>query len=58
VRALTDGQGVHVVFDGAGATTFAASLALLRTHGTLVFYGPLIGQVPTIGWMPSRGAPA
>ncbi|MFL1905956.1 quinone oxidoreductase family protein [Streptomyces tauricus] len=48
VRKLTGGEGVHVVFDGAGATTFAASLKVLRTHGTMVFYGPLIGEVPTI----------
>ncbi|MFI0780067.1 quinone oxidoreductase family protein [Streptomyces sp. NPDC021212] len=48
VRELTGGEGAHVVFDGAGATTFAASLQVLRTHGTLVFYGPLIGDVPTI----------
>ncbi|WP_328351153.1 quinone oxidoreductase [Streptomyces sp. NBC_00445] len=48
VRDLTGGEGVHVVFDGAGATTFAASLQVLRTHGTMVFYGPLIGDVPTI----------
>lgn len=48
VRELTGGAGVHVVFDGAGATTFAASLQVLRTHGTMVFYGPLIGDVPTI----------
>lgn len=48
VKELTDGEGVHAVFDGAGAATFAASLEVLRTHGTLVFYGPLIGDVPTI----------
>lgn len=48
VHELTGGEGVHVVFDGAGATTFAASLRVLRPHGTLVFYGPLIGDVPTI----------
>jgi NADPH2:quinone reductase len=48
VRELTGGAGVHAVFDGAGATTFDASLQVLRTHGTLVFYGPLIGDVPTI----------
>ncbi|MET9555431.1 quinone oxidoreductase [Streptomyces sp. NPDC006645] len=48
VRKLTDGKGVHVVFDGAGATTFDASLQVLRTHGTFVYYGPLIGDVPTI----------
>ncbi len=48
VLELTAGAGVHAVFDGAGATTFAASLRVLRTHGTLVFYGPLIGDVPVI----------
>ncbi|MTD53069.1 quinone oxidoreductase family protein [Amycolatopsis pithecellobii] len=48
VRELTGGAGVHAVFDGAGATTFHASLQVLRTHGTLVFYGPLIGDVPVI----------
>ncbi|HWO61579.1 MAG TPA: quinone oxidoreductase [Umezawaea sp.] len=48
VRELTDGAGVHVVFDGAGGPTFQASLDVLRTHGTMVFYGPLIGDVPTI----------
>lgn len=48
VKELTDGEGVHVVFDGAGASTFKASLEVLRTHGTLVFYGPLIGDVPSI----------
>ncbi len=45
---LTGGAGVHAVFGGAGATTFAGSLRVLRTHGTLVFYGPLIGDVPRI----------
>ncbi len=48
VMELTDGEGVHAVFDGAGATTFDASLKVLRTHGTLVFYGPLVDDVPTI----------
>ncbi|HEX6341971.1 quinone oxidoreductase [Umezawaea sp.] len=48
VGEITGGAGVHAVFDGAGATTFDASLEVLRTHGTLVFYGPLIGEVPTI----------
>jgi NADPH:quinone reductase len=48
VKELTDGQGVHAVFDGAGGSTFAGSLEVLRRHGTLVYYGPLIGDVPTI----------
>ncbi|GLY30725.1 oxidoreductase [Kineosporia sp. NBRC 101731] len=48
VMELTGGEGVHAVFDGAGSTTFAGSLDVLRTHGTLVFYGPVIDTVPTI----------
>ncbi|MFF3485558.1 quinone oxidoreductase family protein [Streptomyces sp. NPDC002701] len=48
VQELTGGEGVHAVFDGAGGPTFSASLQVLRTHGTMVFYGPLIGDVPTI----------
>ncbi|MFD9700429.1 quinone oxidoreductase family protein [Lentzea sp. NPDC059081] len=48
VLGLTGGEGVHAVFDGAGGPTFAGSLQVLRTHGTMVFYGPLIGDVPTI----------
>ncbi|GAB7036835.1 MULTISPECIES: quinone oxidoreductase family protein [Catenuloplanes] len=48
VRELTGGEGVHAVFDGAGATTFDASMSLLRRHGTFVFYGPLIGEPPTV----------
>lgn len=40
--------GVHAVFDGAGGSTFEASLRVLRRHGTLVYYGPLIDDVPTV----------
>ncbi|MBP2472455.1 NADPH:quinone reductase-like Zn-dependent oxidoreductase [Crossiella equi] len=48
VLALTGGEGVHTVFDGGGATTFRASLSVLRRNGTLVYFGPLIGEVPTV----------
>ncbi|GAB3571112.1 quinone oxidoreductase [Amycolatopsis endophytica] len=48
VLELTGGEGVHAVFDGVGGPAFAASLQVLRTHGTMVYYGPLIGEVPTI----------
>ncbi len=48
VLELTGGEGVHAVFDGAGGPTFDGSLKVLRTHGTMVFYGPLIGDVPII----------
>ncbi|WP_454854741.1 quinone oxidoreductase family protein [Promicromonospora soli] len=46
VRELTDGQGVHVVYDGVGKDTFEASLASLRPRGMLVLFGAASGQVP------------
>lgn len=46
VRALTDGAGVRVVFDGVGATTFEGSLDSLRPRGTLVLFGASSGPVP------------
>jgi NADPH2:quinone reductase len=46
VRELTDGVGVHVVYDGVGASTFEASLASLRLRGTLVLCGAASGPVP------------
>jgi NADPH2:quinone reductase len=46
VRALTGGQGVHVVYDSVGKDTFDASLASLRRRGTLVLFGASSGAVP------------
>jgi NADPH2:quinone reductase len=46
VRGLTDDQGVHVVYDGVGRSTFEASLASLRPRGMLVLFGAASGQVP------------
>lgn len=46
VRSATGGEGVPVVFDGVGATTFDDSLASLRIRGTLVVFGGASGQVP------------
>lgn len=48
VKDLTDGKGVHVVFDGGGDSTFRASMNVLRPHGLLLYYGTLIGAVPTL----------
>ena len=45
VKELTGGQGVHVVYDGVGKTTFDASLASLRRRGTMVLFGGASGQV-------------
>lgn len=48
VRALTDGEGVAVVYDGVGAATFDASLASLRVRGVLALYGAASGPVPPV----------
>lgn len=46
VREATGGAGVHVAYDGVGKDTFEASLASLRTRGTLALFGAASGQVP------------
>ncbi|MCP2258576.1 NADPH2:quinone reductase [Streptoalloteichus tenebrarius] len=48
VRRLTDGEGVPVVYDGVGATTFDASLASLRRRGVLALFGAASGPVPPV----------
>ncbi|MDO5504476.1 MAG: quinone oxidoreductase [Actinomycetia bacterium] len=45
VREATGGAGVHVVYDGVGASTFDASLASLRPRGMLALYGAASGAV-------------
>ncbi|GAA1873508.1 quinone oxidoreductase [Myceligenerans crystallogenes] len=48
VRDLTDGEGVHVVYDGVGRATFEASLDSLRPRGMMVLFGGASGQVPPL----------
>ena len=43
---LTDGEGVHVVYDGVGKDTFAKDLEVLRPRGYLVLFGGASGAVP------------
>ncbi len=40
---LTKGEGVHVVYDGSGPTTFHGSLDILRRSGTFCWFGPVLG---------------
>jgi NADPH2:quinone reductase len=40
---LTDGEGVHVVYDGSGPTTFQGSLDVLRRSGVFCWFGPVLG---------------
>jgi NADPH2:quinone reductase len=43
---ITGGEGVHVVYDSVGKTTFEKSLDCLRTRGYMVLFGGSSGQVP------------
>ena len=45
VRAVTNGMGVEVVYDGVGQATFAASLDSLALRGMLVSFGNASGPV-------------
>ena len=45
-RRLTNGQGVHVVYDSVGKTTFKKGLNVLRPRGMMVLFGGSSGAVP------------
>ena len=45
VKALTDGQGVSVVYDSVGQSTFLSSLDCLQVRGTMVSFGQSSGPV-------------
>jgi NADPH:quinone reductase len=45
-QRLTDGHGVHVVYDGVGKATFDKDLNVLRPRGYLVLFGGASGAVP------------
>lgn len=47
-RRLTGGEGVPVVYDGVGASTFDGSLASLSRRGMLVLFGASSGPVPPV----------
>jgi NADPH:quinone reductase len=46
VKEITGGQGVPVVYDSVGQTTFMKSLDCLRPRGLMVSYGQASGLVP------------
>jgi NADPH:quinone reductase len=48
VLRLNGDEGVHVAYDGAGADTFHGSLASLRHHCALAYYGQTIKRLPLI----------
>jgi len=45
-KRLTDGKGVHVVYDGVGKSTFDKDFEVLRPRGYLVLFGGASGAVP------------
>jgi len=48
VRQITGGQGVKVVYDSVGKSTWDASLDCLQPFGLMVSYGNASGKVPPI----------
>ena len=46
VREITGGQGVDVVYDSVGKSTFMASLDCLRRFGMMVSFGQSSGAIP------------
>ncbi|WP_255988052.1 quinone oxidoreductase family protein [Chitinolyticbacter albus] len=58
VRAITEGRGVPVVYDGVGADTFAGSLDSLMPRGMMVSFGNASGAVPPFspGVLASKGS--
>ncbi|UGT43968.1 quinone oxidoreductase [Nocardia yamanashiensis] len=51
VREITGGQGVPVVYDSIGRTTYQSSLECLARRGLLVCFGTASGPVPPIDAM-------
>jgi NADPH:quinone reductase len=45
-KRITRGEGVHVIYDGVGKTTFEKDLNILRRRGYLVLFGASSGAVP------------
>jgi NADPH2:quinone reductase len=58
VRKLTNGAGVHVVYDSVGQNTFEKSLDCLRPRGSLVLFGQSSGPVApfNLGTLAAKGS--
>src|SRR5215468_10734522 len=48
VKRITSGSGVHVVYDGVGASTFDKGLNCLRPRGLMALFGAASGPVPPL----------
>ena len=58
VKAITDGKGVPVVYDGVGKTTWEGSLDCLRPRGLVVTFGNASGPVAPVnlGILSAKGS--
>ncbi len=58
VKAITDGRGVPVVYDGIGRDTWTLSLDCLAPRGMMVSFGNASGKVPPVelGELTARGS--
>ena len=58
VRKLTNGQGVDVVMDAVGASTFEGSLNSLKPLGMMITFGNASGKVPPVdvGLLAAKGS--
>ncbi|HEU4342370.1 MAG TPA: quinone oxidoreductase, partial [Candidatus Binatia bacterium] len=58
VKRLTDGRGVHVVYDSVGQSTFDRGLDCLRPRGYMVLFGQSSGPVPpfNLGSLGAKGS--
>jgi NADPH2:quinone reductase len=58
VREITNGEGVPVVYDGVGKSTFMASLDSLRPFGVFVSFGSASGPIDAfnIGILAQKGS--
>jgi NADPH2:quinone reductase len=48
VKRLTNGAGVHVVYDGVGKATYDKSIDSLRPRGMMVCFGNASGPIPPV----------
>jgi len=57
-KRLTDGKGVHVIYDGVGKTTFDQDLNVLRPRGYLALFGASSGTPPLfdLGKLAQKGS--
>jgi len=57
-KKLTEGKGVHVIYDGVGKTTFEQDLNVLRPRGYLVLFGASSGAPPPfdLGKLATKGS--